>query len=403
MRAAPSAARLTFAMCAAEVLGMLAFATYSAQLIGFVDEWHLTFTEAGWIGGVFSLGNVLAIPVLVTLTDKVEARTVYLWSTALMGCANLGFGLFAEGFWTGMFFRGLAGVGFAGAQLPGLRLLTDRIPPGPDQTRAVTVYSASMALGGAVSYLIAGWVLPRQGWPFAFCLGAVGCALAIAVVLLNVPGQQKVGVVKGLPDFRPVLRNRAVMVWILANTGHQFENYAIRAWSVGFLLFAAERQGVHALPLGLTAATLMGITVLFGFVGNFAGGAVGKVLGRRRAVLLTGAMMMIVATLLGLSPNWAFGLAFAFLLLHSAGVSMDNPLINGGAIEAAPPEQRGAAMALFGMVGFVGAMLGPAAFGFTLDLFGRGSPTGWFTALVLLAVVALAGMIGLLRYRPAKG
>src|SRR3546814_4328279 len=89
-------------MCAAQVLGMLAFAVYSANVPGFIAEWGMSNTEAGWLGGIFSFGNLLGIPVLVTLTDRFDARRIWLGSMLLMGLAHLGFALLAEGLWSGM-------------------------------------------------------------------------------------------------------------------------------------------------------------------------------------------------------------------------------------------------------------------------------------------------------------
>src|SRR3546814_1783337 len=74
-------------------------------------------TEAGWLGCIFSFGNLLGIPVLVTLTDRFDARRIWLGSMLLMGLAHLGFALLAAGLWRGMLFRGLSGIGFAGTYI----------------------------------------------------------------------------------------------------------------------------------------------------------------------------------------------------------------------------------------------------------------------------------------------
>src|SRR3546814_12510097 len=102
-------------MCAAQVLGMLAFAVYSANVPGFIAEWVMSNTEAGWLGGIFSFGNLLGIPVLVTLTDRFAARRIWLGSMLLMGLAHLGLALLAVGLWSGMLLRSDArGVGTGG-------------------------------------------------------------------------------------------------------------------------------------------------------------------------------------------------------------------------------------------------------------------------------------------------
>ena len=70
-------------MCLAEILGILGFFAFPALLPTFIEQWHLTNTEAGWINAVFFLGYMLAVPVLVSLTDRVDPRRIYLISIAL--------------------------------------------------------------------------------------------------------------------------------------------------------------------------------------------------------------------------------------------------------------------------------------------------------------------------------
>jgi sugar phosphate permease len=83
---------------------------------------------------------MLAVPVLTTLTDRIDARLVLLCGSIVSGLATIAFGLFAVGFWSGVALWSLAGLGFAGAYMPGLKALTDRLPVG-DTSRAVTLHT----------------------------------------------------------------------------------------------------------------------------------------------------------------------------------------------------------------------------------------------------------------------
>src|SRR6185312_2211999 len=96
------------------VLGMLGTSSFSALLPEFERLWHLSATEAGWISGIFFAGYVAAVPLLVGSTDRVDPRRIYLLSFILSAAASLGYALFAQGFWSAMLFRALAGVGLAG-------------------------------------------------------------------------------------------------------------------------------------------------------------------------------------------------------------------------------------------------------------------------------------------------
>ncbi|MET4702385.1 MFS family permease, partial [Constrictibacter sp. MBR-5] len=130
-----SGRRLTTLVCIAQVLTMLGFSTYPVLLGPLRDAWALNNTEAGWIGGSFFAGYTVAVPVLVTLTDKIDPRRIWLVGASLAILGNAGFAAFADGLGSALFLQALAGAGLAGTYMPGLRLLADRLS-GSAQSRA---------------------------------------------------------------------------------------------------------------------------------------------------------------------------------------------------------------------------------------------------------------------------
>ncbi len=184
---------------------MLGNATFPALIPEFRDLWGLNNTEAGWIGGVYYAGYVAAVPVLVSLTDRRDARLIYLLSTALGGLAALGFALLAEGLWSAVVFRAAGGVGLAGTYMVGLKLLADRIE-GPRQSRAVAFYTAHFGIGVALSTFAAGEVAGLFGWRWAFGSAALGALAAFVLVwrLVAPAGGSTAGVETGHAlDLRP--------------------------------------------------------------------------------------------------------------------------------------------------------------------------------------------------------
>lgn len=75
-----STARLTLLMCAAEVLGMTSLAAYPSFLTELSALWSLSGAEAGFIGGAFFFGYMVAVPFLSGATDRVDARLVFVLS-----------------------------------------------------------------------------------------------------------------------------------------------------------------------------------------------------------------------------------------------------------------------------------------------------------------------------------
>jgi predicted MFS family arabinose efflux permease len=49
-----------------------------------IVRWGLTNSEAGWITAAFYGAYVVSVPVLVTLTDRLDAKAVYLSGVGLL-------------------------------------------------------------------------------------------------------------------------------------------------------------------------------------------------------------------------------------------------------------------------------------------------------------------------------
>ena len=54
-------------------------------------------------------------------------RRVYMVGAGLTACSHLGFVLLADGFWSGLILRAIAGIGWAGAYMPGLKAIADTL------------------------------------------------------------------------------------------------------------------------------------------------------------------------------------------------------------------------------------------------------------------------------------
>src|SRR5260370_14845005 len=110
--------------------------------------------------------------------------------------------MFATGLWSGALFNAVAGIGFAGAYMPGLKALTDRLAPG-DSSRAITLYTSSFSFGVGLSFLISQLVAESFGWRTAFFVTAVGPMVMLFVCLLLRPVDPK-PTQNHLLDFAPV-------------------------------------------------------------------------------------------------------------------------------------------------------------------------------------------------------
>ncbi|MCQ4313627.1 MFS transporter [Pseudomonas stutzeri] len=387
-----TARRLTLVMCIAETLGMAGFALFAALLPEFQSLWDLNNTEAGWIGGGFFLGYMLAVPILTGLTDRHDARLIYLWAMLLTAFASAGFVL-ADGFWSALLWRVLAGIGMAGTYMPGLKALSERIE-GPAQSRAIAFYTASFGLGTALSFLLSGELAKLGGWQLPALLSG-GCALLAWVMVWRGLPPKPVAEhePRRLLDLAPLME-RSVIAYCLAYAMHNLELFAFRAWLVAFIVFAGDWQGQSPWLSGTWVAM---IATLIGMPASILGNEMAIRFGRQRWLVAVMLFSALLACLLGLGAALPFWALLVLIICYSVTVTADSAALTAGLVAVAPASHRGAVMALYSCTGFTGAFLGPLLFGMVLDWLGDEQLAGWWAAFALMGLCLLAGPAALFR------
>ncbi len=388
---------LILALCVAETLGMATFATFPALLPTFRAEWGLNNTEAGWIGGVYFAGYLMSVPVLVSLTDRVDPRRIYLIAMGLSCVAALGFAVAADGVASASLWRFLQGVGLAGTYMPGLKALTDTLPE-KYQSRAVAFYTSSFGVGSSLSFVIAGELAAAFDWRMAFILSAIGPALAIVfafwVLRPKAPAEDAMPVTR-LLDFRPVFANRRALAFTFGYAVHNWELFGYRTWIVAFLVFAQSQQSAGAIGLAWTATTLAALVNLLGLPASVLGNELAHRFGRRQVLIVVMIASAVAGVAFGFSGATLPFVAVVFLaFVYGWTVIGDSATLTAGVIAAADPRYRGATMAMHSMIGFVGSFIGPLAFGAVLDAGGgEESGTAWGIAFTSLSAVILIGPV----------
>ena len=389
--------RVVFALCLAEVLGMVGFASFPALLPGFILEWGLSNTEAGWVSGVYYAGYMVGVPVLVALTDRIDPRRIWLASTLLTALAGFGFAWWADGFLSALLFRALAGLGLAGTYMPGLKILSDRLD-GPGASRWFAFYTASFGLAAGLSYWIAGSLAASVDWRAAFLAAGAGALLALLPVALLVgPAARRAPRIHAtaLLDFRPVLRTRAAMAWILGYAGHMWELFAMRSWIVAFVWYSQGLQPDGG--AGLRATTIAAIVNLLGLPASILGNELAMRFGRRRVIVAIMAVSALLATGLGHAVALPFAVVAGLCFLYGVTVAGDSAALTAGAVAAAPEGYSGATLAVHSTLGFGCGFLGSLAVGIVLDLAGDGAPPAWGAAFLTMGLGAVTGAVALAR------
>lgn len=407
-RADTERSRWLATFCVSYAFIMLVFLNYAAVLPLVQKEWRLSGAAAGSIFSAHQLGYVASGVLLTFLTDRYNARAIFIMSAFWSAAANVLFALFATDLTSALVLRAVAGLGMGGTYMPGLRLVAERFPS-ESRGRAVGFYTSAFVFGAALSTLLSGLVASVGGWRLAILTTACGALLGSIlslVALADLPAITIPATPRRLAS--EVLRNRPAFLLIVAYAGHMWEQYGMRGWMVAFLSANILRRGADPAEAVGLAATLTAVIVATGGIGTGLAGIASDRFGRTASI----SSIMVGSACCSLTFGWLFGaplgLIVAVGLCYSFLVVAESPILSTGLSELVAPRYLGAAMGVQTLFGFLAASASPAAFGYVLDLTnpspaGRAGAApavwGWaFTALAAGALVGILAMAALRRY-----
>ena len=380
-------------MLIAQTCALLGFACYAVVLTTLQTEWHLSNLQSGLIASAFFFGYMLAVPLATALTDRVDARKVYLLGGLTATAGLLGMGLLAYNFWTALLFMALNGAGLAGTYMPGLKILSDRIKSG-ELTRHIAFYTAFFGIGTGFSYLCSGWILSALGWRYVFSLIALGPVIAFLIVWLLIPALQhekwqgsihiRLHDIFPVDKWKLVLEDKNASGFIFGYTAHTLELFASRSWIVAFFAFCVVASGEDFF---LAATTLAGVINFFGVPASILGNEIALKVGRQKWVCI----VMLTSAVLGIafacSTGQSWWLIVSLAIGHAIFIMADSSTLTAGLVISAQENIKGAAMGLHSLMGFGGGLLGPAIFGFVLDISGsQASQAAWVWAYAAVVV-----------------
>ncbi len=377
---------------------MLVFLNYAAVLPLIQQEWGLTNRAAGMIFSAYQVGYICSATLLSYLTDRFQARSIFLLSAAWSVVANFLFALFAVDLTSALIYRALAGLGMGGTYVPGLKLVADRFPS-VRRGRAVGFYTSAFVFGAAASMLLSGLVGSVAGWRLAIVTTATGTLVGTLLCRTVLQEDRAITAMDAGRRLRlEVLRNKPALLMIVAYAAHMWEQYGMRAWMAAFLAASFLQTGYSNAQGTGYGAGLAAVIVAAGGIATGLAGSLSDRMGRIR----TASAIMLISAACSLGFGWLMGLSPAVLVLaglvYSFFVVADSPVLSTGLTELVPPHSVGAAMGVQTLVGFLAATASPAIFGWVLD-WTNSNPTGaeggilltWGWAFAILGLGALIG------------
>lgn len=373
---------LVFAVSATGVMGNSLLAPLIPDLL---DDLGVGDAGAGLIIAAVALPGVVMAPLIGVLADRVGRRAVLVPCLVVFGVCGLAVAA-APNFQAALAARFGQGVGAAGLINLAVVLIGDHWD-GERRTRLIGRNSAMLTIGLAVFPLLAGVLGELASWRVA--LTPYGLALVVALaawhVLADDRRQGQGSVRQQLRGLGDVVRRPSILAVLMAGL---LTFVLIFGVFLATLPLHLEREfGVGAAARGL----VLSVPAVTASLVAFNVQRVTGVLGRRGALVTATGLFVVAFTTMGAAPTlWVILVAAA---LYGLGEGVLIPSLQDISVTEAPPEHRGAVVAVWVGAARLGQTLGPVLAAVVI------SSRSTTSALVGGAVIA-AVLMGLTAFGP---
>jgi ACDE family multidrug resistance protein len=354
-------------------------------------HFHITAAHVGWLISVFTIPGIVFTPLMGLAGDRIGRKKVLVPSLILFAVAGGACTLVGE-FSHLLVLRFLQGVGAAAIGALNLALIGD-LYSGDERVTAFG-YNTAVISAAAAGYPLIGGALVLVGWQFPFIVALIGLPVgALVVFALDAPHSGGHGETIGVyfRNLGAAVRRIEIGGLFLGSLANFITIYGAM---VTFLPFLIERS-LHG------SAVDYGVVMAANAVGSVGGSiALGHLVRRfPHRIVALGALAVLIVTTAAVPflPSLATMIAVAAVLGVAMGMFLT--MVQSQVAERAPVQQRGAVLALNGMMIRLGQTLGPILMSVLLTV---GGMVAVFAggAVVLLLVVPLIAIA--LRPAPAR-
>ncbi|MCQ9163165.1 MFS transporter [Arthrobacter sp. STN4] len=405
-------------LVAAAFLIAIGFGIVAPVLPQFAQSFHVSVGAAAVVVSVFAFTRLVFAPLSGVLVERLGERRTYILGILIVAASSAACA-FAQNYWQLLLFRGLGGIGSTMFTVSAMGLLI-RLAPPQARGKVSSLYAGSFLLGNitgpAAGGLLAGFGLQL---PFLVYAGAlVLVALLVATQLpaaapgkeaarpaaragarvgepawttsdgdaaapgtLPGPGRQEpapgrqepllLRTALGVPAYRAVLASSFANGW---------SAFGIRMALVPLFATAALGAGPEVAGISLAVFAIgTGIALMFS-------GRLADTWGRKPMILLGLLVNGLGMGVLGFTGGvfWFFAIS----LVAGLGSGLMGPAQQATVADVIGNERSGGkVLATFQMCSDFGAIIGPIAAGYLVDLFSYGVAFLMATAVALVAVV----------------
>src|SRR5919112_874301 len=173
-------------LCTAQFVVVLDATIVAIALPAMQRSLHVTTADLQWVLSAYTLAFAGFLVLAGRLADLHGRRRVFVAGLALFTAASLVCGLSRSATLL-IAARTVQGLGAAAVAPAALAAITAAIPDGSARRRALGVWTAAAAGGGAAGWLLGGVLTEQAGWPWVFLVNVPIGVAAIALAPLVVP------------------------------------------------------------------------------------------------------------------------------------------------------------------------------------------------------------------------
>ncbi len=345
-----------------------------------VEELGISLQSVGYLITAFTLPGVLLTGFLGILADQFGRKRVLVPSLLIFAIAGAACA-FARDFHLLLLLRFLQGAGAAGMGAINITIIGD-LYAGRERTAAMGCNSSVLSVGTA-SYPAIGGALATVGWfyPFLLPLAAIPVAVAVYFSLDNPEPSRPQHFREYLSDVWKAIAHRQVLAMFVVGTLTFMILYG--SFLAYFPLFVGGSFAVSPFTVGL----VMSVSSLATGITSSQSGRLAGALSERALIGVSCLLYAVALLAIPLISNlWVLTIPVAiFGIGHGINLPSLLALITG----ESPMEQRGALMAVNGMVLRLGQTLGPLVMGIAFTVAGMSGVfvSGAVCALLMLVVV----------------
>ncbi|WP_028402206.1 MFS transporter [Ectobacillus panaciterrae] len=317
----------------------------------FIQSFHVSSTQAAWIGSSFSLCYALGCLLYGPFSDRYGRKVFLVTSISVLTVVTIAIG-FVDSFYGLIILRGIQGL-VAAAFAPISLVYAGEMFPPPKRLTAVGFISSGLLMAGIAGQVFSGIVNEYLGWHAIFFI--LGILYFITTLL----------VIGFLPKDEMLRPKESVLIKFKQMTALLKQTQLLLAFSITFMLLLSL-VGMYIILGSYLGSARFGLTnqeILYiravGIIGMllspFAGG-ISKKIGT--ATVLRGGLALATIGLfaLGLSPS--LPLIVLMSIGFVAGIAVVTPVIIS-IISQLAGNARGSAISFNAFILFLGASTGP--------------------------------------------